>query len=127
MPLASGMLASVEERSMRDWLLTYSSAARNAARRGEFAESSPPGRVPRTSIFQSSLPFERSRGGFHFVADAGGDGFVECGFELDDFVFAFGANVDLEFGVVGDGVDGGAAFDLAEIKGGARGRRELLC
>ncbi len=68
------------------------------------------------------LPFRAVAGGFHFVADAGGDRFAERGFEFDEFVFAFGANVDFEFRFVGDGVDGGAAFDLAEIEGGARVR-----
>src|SRR5207302_55159 len=62
-PWESGMFASVEERSMRDWFPTNSSAARRAASRGESAESSPPGRLPSNSTFHSRFPLERSRGG----------------------------------------------------------------
>src|SRR6266404_7289583 len=61
MPRDNGIFASVEERSTRDWLPTNSSAACSAASSGESGFSSPPGRLPRSSTFHSSLPFERSR------------------------------------------------------------------
>src|SRR6266852_924028 len=61
MPIESGMFASVEERSIRDTLPTNSSAARSAASSGESEASSPPGRLPSSSTFHSSLPLERSR------------------------------------------------------------------
>src|SRR4029077_7733265 len=41
-------------------------------------------------------------------------------FELGKLVFTFGTNVDFQLGFVGNGIDGGAAFDLAEVEGGAR-------
>src|SRR5581483_7860807 len=44
-PTESGMLASVEDRSIRDWLPTKLSAARMAASSGESARSSPEGRT----------------------------------------------------------------------------------
>src|SRR6266567_276159 len=59
MPIESGMFASVEERSMRDTLPTNSSAALSAASSGESEASSPPGRLPSSSTFHSSLPLER--------------------------------------------------------------------
>src|SRR5882724_4186415 len=61
MPAARGMLASVEERSVRDWLPTASSAARRAKMSGESGRSSPPGRVPRSSTLKFRRPLERSR------------------------------------------------------------------
>src|SRR5260370_10958985 len=71
------------------------------------------------------FPFEFSFGAFagrfHLIAHAGGDALAQRGCELGELVLTFGANVDLEFGFVGDGVDGSAAFDLADIKGSARG------
>src|SRR5579864_7618606 len=70
------------------------------------------------------LPFEFPLGaiasGFHFVANAGGDAFAQSGLELGELVFTLGANVDLKFGFVGDGIDGSAAFDLADVESSAR-------
>src|ERR1700686_204411 len=74
---------------------------------------------------QIDFPFELAFGavarGFHFVANSGGDAFAESGLELPEFVFAFGANVDFKFRFVGYGVYGSAAFNLADVEGGARG------
>ena len=44
--------------------------------------------------FPLELPFRAIARGFHFVANAGGDAFAQRGFELAEFVFAFGAYVD---------------------------------
>src|SRR6266481_4821023 len=78
-----------------------------------------------TAAEEIDLPFELALGtiasGFHFVPNAGGDAVAQSGLEFGELVLTFGANVDFKFGFVGNGVDRGAAFDLPDVEGGARG------
>ena len=120
-PIARGMLASVEERSLRDLLPMTSSAARSAASSAASAGRSPPGRLPIKLSFHSSLPRLRSREIVHLVLDTDSHAFAQCVFHSDNFVFTLRTEIYLKLGFERNGIDGSAAFYLAKIKRGTRG------
>ena len=85
----------MEERSIRDSFSTIASAARSEARSGDSAANSPPGRLPMTSTFHSSLPRERSRDDSISSRTPAAMHSRKADSSLREFVFAFGAHIDL--------------------------------
>ena len=100
MPNESGILASVEDRSMRARLPRYSSAACTAARSGELSANSPPGLSPSTfvSIDQTDTArdatFARS---LYLLIDSVLDRPAEGRFQFEDFRLSFRTQIYFDY------------------------------
>src|SRR6266436_2379989 len=92
-------------------------------KKGRIGGQFPAGAAAEEFHFPFEFSFGALAGRFHLIAHAGGDALAQSGLELGELVLALGANVDLEFGFVGDGVDGsargGGDFDVDEADRGA--------
>ena len=85
----------------------------------------PAGATPEELHLPLQLAFRTVACGFHFVANTRGHAFAQRGFQAREFVFALRANVHLEARFVGNGIHGGATFDLTDVKRCARSGRDF--